>query len=582
MATATAAFGNLTGIEFMSFTMNRGVYASQGVVVCQNQTITSSTGDAIFTYTKQLVGPNLPIDPAGSPATNTITIPDCIIDGVAASSENSELIEIRFLDRRWRWSDGHIDGLYNQRLPDGSYRFEKTPRDLMNLCLDAMGETGYTTIAVDSLARPAIDWRGDNPSLMLQELCTDLGYVVTINELNSVVIVKEGVGTALPITDGTEQNEFLQSLKVKAGALPSAVRVACGNVQYQCMMKLVPVGIEPNGDIKPIDNLSYKPADGWLGREIPDHPSVTGTTTINGRDVSHNELARKSVFKWWQADGIFGATNLGWKPPGFLEDSGLAPENQEQVSRDDVLPLRPYTNEQVTTATGKKVRQKFKVIGAYRLNDDEQVVCQPGTLWNGTATLDEENGIVKLDRAATIFSGNQEVAATKMALVCVVEVNVDQNGGGNQKQYWGYTLNVGGGAGIRTIDYPDIEPMVTANYNDEALVDTTNNLTTVNAQAGYYAAAAREQLRPSDGGVVGYESFRTITLDGIRRQVRWSCGSNELPRTVATVNTEVDLDYPTYSEITAEAISRAVERRTRRRDRIALVEKEKPQGNDAS
>lgn len=577
MASASVTFGGLTGIEFMSFTMNRGVHASGGVIICENQAIPSSLASATFSYTKNVVpAAGVPVDHATAPVTSTILLPDCLIDGVSASSQNPHLIEIRFFDRRWRWGDGHIDGLYNVKLPDGTYRYEKTAKQLMELCLDAMGETGYTTIAVDSLARPAIDWRGDNPALMLQELCSQLGYVVAFNATNQVVIHKEGVGTALPATDGSQENEFLKSLTVQNGALPTAVRVACGNIQYQCMMLLEPVGLEPNGEIKPIASLSYTPAGGWDPNNVPTFPAVVGATTVNGREISHNELARKSVYKWWQAKNIVGVNLPSWKPPGFVDNSG----DPEVITRDDVLPLKPYRNSYTTEANGKKTRQRFQVTGVFYLGDDDQQNSRLGTPWNGNASLDGDTGVVKLDKHALLLNTGvpESWEPAQLYLTCVVEVNVAKQGG-NQKQYWGYTLSVpGGGAGVRTIDYPDIEPLVTANYNALALQGATNNLTDVNAVASYYATAARDQLQPSDGQVIGYESFRPIALDGIRRQVRWSFGSSELPRTVATANTEIDLNYPTYSEITAEAVSRAVERRARRRDRLAGVEAERPQG----
>lgn len=190
--------------------------------------------------------------------------------------------KMTFLDRRWRWAFGSISGTYNKRDSRGNLIpwMVKTPKQLAELCLKAMGETNYSIdlpfgvrseeldSSVDNPApgnmtpptgtNPFIEWVDEVPAVALAALCDRFNRRLVFDPVaDRVIIARAGDGAALPL------NEFLMpniSYGVEAYAKPKGVGVVGDKVKYQMRLRLVPVGREWDGRIIPIDELSYRPA----------------------------------------------------------------------------------------------------------------------------------------------------------------------------------------------------------------------------------------------------------------------------------------------------------------------------------
>lgn len=548
MALISITFPGLNAIQEASYAMRPGISPSAAVVIASNASPGSLTGDLVFAYQKGAG------EHASTPASNTITIPDCLVEDVSIVSDQPDLLRVTLLDRRWRWIHGHIDGHYNRQRPEGGLDYEQTPAQLMTLLLDAMGESGYSVAAVTAhdrnSSRPTVYWRGDVPALMLDALCRELGFVVTINSSNNVVICERNVGTPPPTTSGsgTEQNEHLLAVASSRGVAPEYVRVACSNVQYECRLECEMVGLEPDGSVELIDDLSYAPAGGFTALDMDEgFTRVSGTTSVEGESVSHRALAQQTVGRWWRVKKQ-AHTAANYAPPGYLGTAG---------DIDDIamlLPLRPYLNSERTLSDGTRQRREYVVEGVFADSaDSHDNYTGP---WRHAKSLDRLNGIVQLSRTA-FKRGTPDVnndaanAFTTVYLRCVVEVDDPDL---NVKQYYAWTSSQNAsGEGIRTIERPEIEFKVTPTYTDFTTLDSTDdNGTEVDAEAEYYADAEAAQYAVTSGFTVVYEGLRTHSLDGMVRQISWTAGSGVVPRTIIAYGVELPDEPVPYEQLQRE------------------------------
>lgn len=207
---------------------------------------------------------------------------DCKLLKLTAERDDSGqewIIEIE--DTRWQWRGGRIDGMYNQLDPHGKLipRMVQSPTELVNLCLDQM--QGFKRRFVDmpdgidskfALTKvpdflpvgvnfpqiginPPVNWYAENPAAALASLADLCGRRVVFDPVNErVLVVPVGVGKDLP--DGHIAN-FTPSLT--APETPDAVEVVGDPTRYETMFELQAVGLEWDGSIRPINELSYAP-----------------------------------------------------------------------------------------------------------------------------------------------------------------------------------------------------------------------------------------------------------------------------------------------------------------------------------
>jgi hypothetical protein len=245
---------------------------------------------------------------------NEVRFPECRVDrGSIVRNESGEVWHISVVDRRWKWRFGHVSGRYNVRRADSKIQSaeegtalvvdtERSPQQLAEIYLEAMGETSYDVSQLPNEARPAVELDYDNPAQALADLCESLGCRVVLRLDNSVAIVRVGVGLEVP-------HEFLleDGPSFERPVRPDRVAVVCGPNVYEVDFPLEAVGLDaekPSEDstqetIKPIEQLSYRPKAGWSNVDVPNFYNVGADDTEE--DLSpRRALAAKSVFRYYR------------------------------------------------------------------------------------------------------------------------------------------------------------------------------------------------------------------------------------------------------------------------------------------
>src|SRR5690348_6882168 len=122
-----ASFPGITQLVQASFTLSHGITPSVATLVLAPQAELPARGGTLsFTF-----------------GSVRLDFPDCRIDACSYRRDLSGLTwSLTVLDRRWKWAFGHVSGNYNRLRADGTIdpATEKSPRELAQLCLEAMGE----------------------------------------------------------------------------------------------------------------------------------------------------------------------------------------------------------------------------------------------------------------------------------------------------------------------------------------------------------------------------------------------------------------------------------------------------------
>ena len=227
-------------------------------------------GYLLFQFDRKTVTQN----ELGNVGTATKTLAKILMQGCrpdmakVRKSTSSENWTIPIYDRRWKWKYGSFSGHWNIK-KNGVIQphKERTPRELADMCLEAMGEKRYDTTALDQLednrklkyrkkVRPEVHWDRIPPAQALNELVTPLGYRVCLGWDDRVRICKYGEGALLPTED-----LMTAGFDANLPEIPDTTTVLGGISMHESMWEMEPVGLDLDGDWRPINHLSYAPRD---------------------------------------------------------------------------------------------------------------------------------------------------------------------------------------------------------------------------------------------------------------------------------------------------------------------------------
>ncbi len=466
-------------------------------------------------------------------------LPDCLVDRprFQRQSNGRTLARIDILDQRWRWQRfGQISGQWNVRRADGSSLVpgtEKSPRELLALCFAAMGIDRPDLSAVPNLARPYVDWDITTPAQALAQIADTVGCVVVLKPGGRVSVEPIGQGKSLP------QNAWLMAGHVGYDPpdLTLGIEFFAGSTLYQIDAELEPVGEDIDGEIRPLDELSYKPAGGWQSIALPDCLGVA---------AKYRELAKKSVYRLYRL-----------KPPPYLPGT---PKKREYKLRslDELLPVLATQVERETLPDGSSQRRPAWIYGKFDRGDtdyekprkptkvDPNLNQKPQDLYTRGFTLDRRRGMVHF--AEPVFtwksdSDNYQLQPADLRIRLAVRWRrPDQR----DLQHWS-TLR---GRKARTM------PPLTIHRNDIALEVFTHhekkklvtNRKEVERQANHYLDQAIASLTQHEIGGASYVGLQAIEPDGAIRQVSWTIETqgNIASRTDASVNFDdpaLDISY---------------------------------------
>ncbi len=272
MAIGLCHFTGIEHIESARMTIGQGVQPS----VCTITTVPHSSGVPEFGDLTWSFGPV------------TFTFKDCFLNRAPLRvDESGQKWTMQILDRRHRWKFGYISGHYNRRDPAGEVikDSEKTPQELLKLLFEAMGEQNPDVSRVPDNGRPEVLWDYATPALELNSLCDTLNCRVILGLDNRAKVWPIGQGELLP-------EEFARNLSVEAAFVqrPDVLKLVTAPIRYQDTWQLEAVGLDTDGEIKPIDDLSYKPANGWGVGSPWSMMHITGTyIDDDGMPWSRNE-----------------------------------------------------------------------------------------------------------------------------------------------------------------------------------------------------------------------------------------------------------------------------------------------------
>lgn len=462
---------------------------------------------------------------------------DCrVVRHTIRTDTRGRIWSLEIEDRRWRWPLGEISGYYNVRQDDQSINplTEKTPQQLASLCLLAMQETGFDVSQLPNDSRPAIEWEAENPAQALDQLIAPLGCRIVLRLDNTVMIALAGVGQELP-SGGVPVMDH--SLGLTLPERPDMLTVVCGHNRYQANLLLEPVGRDVDGSIKPIDQLSYTPAGGWIISAINLFANVSNVpdpiTQIRPRD-----LAQQTVYKWWRITAKNAhAPNLPLTIPGYdkpiqhigqllpIEDVLCQVAKNPFKDRDDLVP----------------VYQPAVVIGAFYdwnaqwINIGDPNFDQPGggapVRYPKAFSIDKDTGIVKFSEAMVNTKpradGGVDLVGAKMFLRCAVPIADPQT---LEYQRYRKTFTYPGqqwGTPARILKHDDLVLSTFPDYDalgQAILAGLHDNKADINTGCDYYIRGADQEYQLTAPYDYQYAALLPINPDGAIQQVTWSVG----------------------------------------------------------
>lgn len=401
-------FPGINTIISGTFTLSHGVSPSSAMIQIPPQdNFAVPAGTLAITYGKE-----------------RIEFPDCRLDMASLDiNDSGRTWTLKILDRRWKWQFGKISGHWNVRKPDLTLDLdrEKSPQDLAKLLLEAMGEKRYDVSQLPNQTRPLVYWDYDNPAEQLQRLCESLDCRIVLRTDNKVYICKTGQGAALPtdrISSGGEGYDPVET--------PDSVEFVFGQTKWQGRLDLEAVGIDVDGKIKLIKDLSYNPAGegeeyGWaaqnpvyfqglikyptdaerqryndlvkdLGKDSVIVQGETNPAQLAARGEEIRQLALSCVYKMYR---IKRPSTRKMEIPEFGEIKDI----KQLLPLDDSLLTPANWKDQLgkQSLEGFPVRQSAQVYGIFynRISEPSlNLNTLAGTKYPGSFTIDKERGIV--------------------------------------------------------------------------------------------------------------------------------------------------------------------------------------------
>ena len=509
-------------------------------------------GVAIVEIVPQATLPTLIGDLSWTDGDRTVTLNDCLIDKTSIRLTGAGFIQtVPIQDFRWKWQDAIAIGTWNVRRPDNTVdpATEKTPRELATMLYTLMGvpATDVTAIPVTT-DRPYVDWDGGKAWAYADQLLALYGCsVAPIFADNSVKVVKMGVGATLP----SGGDVVSPSIGASYTAYPDVLRQYAGDTIYQGKIKLHPVFVDTDNQIKRADAVSYKPPPGWSQATTePEDLIPNGTPAQRG-------LANRTGFRWFQIDELVGgATTL------TLPDGNTVPSIQH------ILPLRRKMLE-VYTETGEMYEAEPRIEGTFCEKNPDNDALENRADWSeytGDFEIDRELGIVKF--RDPVFKKTEDGRFDFPDLYLTVGYHRQDA----QKQYHqAYIEETIGSAGTPPAGRVanSLHLLIKGAYTNGTLTGYTTNATALEALLQQKIDEWKATFTAQTGSFNVYRHVQEISLSGQIRAVRWVVHCENAAFTYASQNADWIIGVRGWRRRLRDANSEPAQReRTNRRRRL--------------
>lgn len=500
----TVAFSGVQQIIRARFTTSPGLEPGRGVIDFAPQPGTVfQSGTLEFTdgYTR-------------------LAFPDCRVERVSFHFDSHQAIwRLHICDRRWRWRYGAISGAYNLRRDNGNLirSTERTPTQLAELCLAALGEESAEIAGLSGDSRPMVEWDYDKPALALAGLAQASNCQIALGHDNIARIRPIDTGVSV------EANERLMQIGevLTAPVAPEQLVLVTSPVRAQCDFKLEPVGVDVDQEVRPIDELTFRPYDGWSLVD-PEHFQAIA-------DPRARELAKESVFRWYRI-----ATPVTVPEWGEIEDLSL---------------IAPIEDEQATLTTAPSpARNRAGIVYGVWCDYPQQATNRTASLvpWNGDPrwlvttpfTLDRNRGLLKFARPVVRYAQGRPAAA-QLALRGCVRIRHPQTLAWRRLERTRIVDPNSFGAEYLRAD--DLLPTIIAEYdpNTFALAGATTNFDAIRSAADSRLALEAERWNRSRSQRAVFAGLRSIEPATPNELVTWSVGP-----TGATTEVARELEAP--------------------------------------
>ncbi len=507
-----ATFPGMQRIIGAQYTLSHGIQPGVAVVeLIPQSTNFALNGVLLFAY-----GPT------------RLTFPGCRADRSSLRiSESGQIWSVKILDRRWKWiAGGEISGHYNLHNAAGELQTatRKTPQQLATLCLRAMGESGFSVAKMPNGTNPEVHWSSTNPAVALEELCSRFNCRVVLQTNNRVSIERMGQGALLP----GRTTAMNAAVEFDAAEIPDSLKLVGGATRFQARWKLEAVGRDRDGKIKPIDQLSYRPNDGW-SNQVPGLFSGID-------DEDDRALARESVFRWYR---ITTMTDGSLKIRGYGTLNSIA----------QVLPIEETLVETYfDTQFGETRAKPARVTGEFFDDDIAETNTPMGTRYTAGFSIVKPLGIVKFRKP--VFKLGTDAAAYEPAdLQLEVAFAIKELPTREPLRYsFERVLQRRQGTGPRIIRRPEIVRTVRTVYSANGLPRgfvVNDQVDRLDQQAARYLDAALEELRLGTSSDVQYAELVDISPDGAIQQVTWTIRGTTTTR--ASRNAEHRVNIPPFA-----------------------------------
>ena len=511
---------------------------------------------------------------------NTITLKDLHIDSVRYEvGGGGQIVEVRFLDSRWKWAHRSISGRYNFRLPDNRIdpAHEKTPQELATLCFHALGESLFDVTELPNDARLDVDWNHANPAQELDHLCHILGCrIVPVRSLGGWRIVVTGAGDDLPDFPAEDVGQGIDPQEI-----PDYIKIVTAPIRYQMKLPLRAIGKELDLSWKRLNELSYAPfpnlpSGGFGANDWREFRQIDSQRVFlaDGTSVSPQELARDTVFHCYRVDfnNQPGCTQNSQGEWGLTVPTWTSPVTRRQIMLSNSL-VQTWTD-----PFGASHQRPAFLCGVFAgeltegplANHDDGTRIERQTMDSTTMAderasfslsldpLDTDRSIIsispKMVKQIAPLSGIAglvpyvlEWQEADLQLMSAFQIRHPQTW---QPQRYEFVLQIGEGTDesfAQTVIKDEIQPVVVANYQGRTLTGYSTNYNEVQSQCRTLAIAMARKYATVNSQHRTYIGLYPLDLDGAICQVTYSI-SKQGASTIASQGTEHSWYTPDHEQ----------------------------------
>jgi|TARA_R110000868_G_scaffold393472_2_gene664506 hypothetical protein len=552
-------YGGLGAVQSGQFTLTRGTSPSVAILmVYPQQGIPPITG----TLTIEFGGRN-------------IAFRDCLLDAATQQTTGTgQIIECRIKDRRWKWQNPVVSGEYNVYRDNGELdaTTEKTPQQLASLCFEALGETGFDVGALPNDGRPHVFWDYSSAAQALESLAESYGCRVVLGLDDVARLCRLGEGENLPILDSIMSGGDV----IDPPETPESIIVVGEPDEFQGDFALLAMGLDTDGQVKPINSLSYKPAAGWESADVDDGFA----NVIDEANIQARILAQRTVFRWYQWQAIHAET--GGFPPDQYYGAPDVLDSSATITRTDQIEWLPYQLETKLGANGQEQRSPT-IYGVFYDSHDEfdnnitfasMVALQQDSsdelhykmVYRGQPRLDIKNRDIESGGFGIDLKNKIVMFAEPVYRDNVVATNLEYIEAELQLRiafrvrkpdtraylHTEATKTLGGTSHPLVVRAPALVRRLAPRLSNDLNFSSVGYIVDTSAdfirEAQLYADGAAREFQTLQAATYTYEEILPISPDGAIDQVSWSVDSSSTAKTTAMRNNDVQSYLPSYQE----------------------------------